>query len=199
MDSVTGAPLVARFQFTKTDSRAFGAIAQGRTDTSERANRKSTILMSGVMLVGASLPFLLNPKRGELLSGITEIFQSSNVASILGLVLPLIVFGAFWTFLIVNQKRAQKAMPAWNEPSTITLDETSVTQQAGAFSNRIEWRGFQKVVATGDHLCLFTTDNDGFVVPRRAFDCDDAWQRYVNFARQHWQKTQPAIPPIANA
>ena len=181
------------------DARAFEAIAQGRTDTGPRANRKAKALTFVACLFGALIPFLLNPNRGQFISDITGLFTRFDWMAFLGLALPLGVFGAFWIFIIISQRKARLTNPAFNEPSTIALDRQAMSQSAGTLSTRVEWRGMEKVTATNDHLCFFVSDNNGFVVPRRAFDNDDDWHSYVDFARQQWQNAQPVKPPIANA
>lgn len=126
---------------------------------------------------------------------------STNGLLLLGPVLilvGLIFMGFYWWALTVN-KRANARRPSFIHTSTMRLDETGMMNHCDAFIFNVEWRGFTLVAASDGHLGLFTSATEGYMVPRRAFDSDDDWQRFVNFAREHWQQTQPAIPPIANA
>lgn len=114
------------------------------------------------------------------------------------LLLPFVIFTVFYLVILNSNKKAQRARPAFQNPSTIALDARAMTQNYGAFTNIVEWRGFTQVIASEEHLGLFTSATDGYVVPRRAFESDEQWQRFVTFARQQWEKTRPVVPPIAN-
>ncbi len=199
MDITTGEkPLEARFQLTTADSRAFAAIAQGRTDTSKSGNLKRNLIMllTVAVISGLMFKFLPNTAAPRPVNAANAPMTWQSVASLLA---PMLLFLGFWGFLFYAQKKARAAAPAWNEPSVVSLDKNGVTQRAGAVTNNIEWRGIHRVLASSDHVGLFTSKDDGLVVPRRAFDADEDWHNYVNFAREHWQKAQPIVPPIANA
>lgn len=124
---------------------------------------------------------------------------TSSWPGVLNIAIPLLVFAFGLFYIALIMMRARKDQQNFSKDICIALTETDVTSQTETSIQTVKWRGLLLVVATKDHLCLFTARNEGFVVPRRAFDSEGDWQRFADFALEHWQRTQPAVPPIANA
>ena len=122
-----------------------------------------------------------------------------NLDNVFALLIPIGVFMVFWGLLMLNNRNARGKNPMFAEPTFLTLDENAMTRKCGAYFNRIEWHGIARVIHSDAHLILMTSPIEGFIVPRRAFNSDADWQRFVDFARGQWQRAQPIIPPIANA
>lgn len=192
--SPTAGPLEARFQLTPADAEAFDAAAKGRSSANAVQRLIRALLALFALLIVATFVFSNMVAR--------NLPHAASEPSFLSMIWPLaaiMLFLVFYFVVLQQRKNARAKLPAFTEQTTIAFDEIGVSQNVGAFSNRIEWRGFHKVIATANLLCLLTSANDGTIVPRRAFTSDDDWQRFVNFARESWQKTQPVVPPIANA
>ena len=195
MDS-TSAPLEAHFQLDRDDAKAFELLAKGETGASGGGAQRliRSLLVLVVMLVVAS--FVFRSRVAPAPARIAPAPPGMTLASALSLLVPLVIFGAFWFFIIQSNKNQVANRSAFAEPSLVRLDDTGLTNVCGAFSNIIEWRGFTSVVASGEHLALYTGPNQGYIVPRRAFDSDAAWQGFVDFARRSWEGTNPFSRPV---
>lgn len=192
------APLEARFQLNPNDAKAFEALAKSGAGANASQRLFRSMLALFVLMAVASVVFKAslgpaNPPR------VVQANSGSVWLSLVSLLAPVALFAVFFFFILKANKKEQAARPAFQEPSTVSLNATGMAHHCGAFTNGIEWRGFTRVAVSNDHLALFTSATEGYVVPRRAFDAPDDWQRFVGFARQNWEQTRPPVPPIANA
>ncbi len=191
--------LTAHFQLEGSDVQAFQRYASG--DKGKQLSPMQTLLalFAGVVIMGFFF-YLSLPKSPATRPIRATPSASSPLFSVLSLFLPMLFFVGFWLFLISAGKKSNKKSPILQHPSTFTLsnEELRVEFDSTTVTNR--WAGVSRVENTAIHLFLFTQPADGFIVPRRAFNSDDEFVRFCEFAHQKSEAAKPLAPetpPIA--
>ena len=193
MDNLpANAPLEARFQLNDQDLREKMKLAAMHTETRHNNAVNPLALLTLIFAPAYALwaPLLIPSLRAP---------SAAPLTVILNVLVPQFIFAMVLFYLALVVFKARQKQRAFSEPNRVTLDTNGATQYITHRATSVQWRGIRRVVATNDTLGLLFGAGEGFIVPRRAFDSDDDWQRYVGFAQQHWQKTQSVLPPIANA
>lgn len=196
--SPADAPLEARFQLNKDDVKASQALAKQGTNALTLQRLVRALLALFALVFVASVVFHRMLASRAATPGESEII-GAGLDKIFALLIPIGLFMVIWGLLMLKSKNALSKNPMLREPTLITLEENALTRHCGAFFNRIEWHGIARVIASDAHLILMISPTEGFIVPRRAFDSGADWQRFIDFARQQWQRAQPIVPPIAIA
>lgn len=106
---------------------------------------------------------------------------------------PLLLFCGFWLFLMWHHK----PLRGFNTrtPISITLSNEGITHQSSS-EIQTTWAAV-RIEATKNHLFLWVPSNKILIVPRRAFDSDEEFARFCDFARQRCEEQKPLVPPIA--
>ena len=188
----TAAPLEARFQLNYQDLRAKIKLATLHRDTRPTNAINPLVFMVFIFLPGYILwaPLLVPSLRA---SGV------AHWPGVLHLIVPQLVFAATLLYMALFMFKLRHVQRKFSEPNRVTLDEYSATRHTTNSANVVQWPGIRRVVTTDDYLGFFTGAGECFIVPRRAFESNEDWQRFVTFAREQWQRAQPTIAPIANA
>ena len=195
--SPAAAPLEALFQLGEADYKAFRVLAStGKGTNSTRRIVLSLLALFALILV-ASFVFH-RALASRAIAPRADTSGTPNLTTVMLLLASVIFYLVVWGVLVINNKKSRAANPNFAEPTLLALDESALTRRCGAFFIRVEWNGIARVIASETHLILMTSPIEGFIAPRRAFDREADWQRFVDFARQQWQRAQPAVPPIAN-
>ncbi len=196
--STSGAPLEARFQLDAADYKAFQALAKAGKPFIGKRQLASALAALFVLIFVASLLFhRMLASQPAASPGNTTIGPTLDTIFLLFIPLGAFLMFSGWLLRLYSNKVSLRNI-MFTEPTLVTLDESALTRQCGAFFSRAQWRGITRVIASDAHLILMISPNEGFIVPRRAFDDDASWQRFADFAQQQWQRAQPAAPPIAN-
>ena len=182
----------ARFQLNALDLSALRKIAALHRDT--RLNNAINPLVLLALLVSTAYALF-----APIFDPTLRAPATTQWPGVLYFVAPFVVFDAALIYILVVISRARKEQRKFSEPNHVTLDRNGVTRHTENSAHTVQWRGIKRVAATDNHLCLLSGASAGFVVPRRAFESDDEWQRFINFARDHWEQTRPVPAPIAAA
>ena len=199
MQSLDATPLEARFQLTADDSKAFQTLGKAAGGNAAQRLLRSMLALFVLLLV-ASLVFSseLNRRPTRAASAPT----GSSWMSVLGLLIPVVIFAVFWFFITQASKKEAAKSVGFVEPTTMRLDAGGTTHVCGAYTNITQWRGIERIASNETHIAFFHDANQGYLVPRRAFESDQSWQRFVDFARERWEASRPIAspaPPIAAA
>lgn len=111
--------------------------------------------------------------------------------------IPMIAFGIICVFALQNNKKAHLASPMFQHPSTVTLSPNGVRSDDGPETATVRWEGISRVANTSQHLFIFAQPKRALIVPRRAFDSDEEFARFADFARAQCEAAKPQTPPIA--
>ena len=114
------------------------------------------------------------------------------------ILLPELIFAGLLFYVAFQVFKARRKQLAFSEQNRVVLDANGATLHTDGRALAVQWRALRRVVATTDYICLFLGAGEGFIVPRRAFNSDADWQRFVDFASQQWQRDRPTTPPIAS-
>ena len=201
MPPLDAAALEARYQLTDEDNKAFQTLAKG---VNSGVAPKLQLLMFGALILFAlgtsfygTVVAKVKPRPAPNLAGSS--WMGSPWASVLGMLIPIVVVGVFWLVIVRVGKAEQSKSTAFVEESIMRLDRVSATNICGPYTNITQWHGLVCVASSETHIAFLTNVNSGYIVPRRAFNDDQSWQRFVDFAREQWQQSQPTVPPIAAA
>ena len=77
-------------------------------------------------------------------------------------------------------------------PVRLEISPNEIRSQSNFGTSEISWTAVDALAATPEYLFLFVGENEAFIVPRRAFQSDSAFQRFEQRVRQYLQ-TAPAI------
>jgi hypothetical protein len=83
--------------------------------------------------------------------------------------------------LLQAGRNAEKAL-GWRR---IVIDAQGVYNASKLFSTTYQWRGIDEVATTGAHVFLYFTTMAAFIVPRRAFPNERAFEDFVDAARRY--------------
>ena len=194
--SPAAAPLEARFQLNTEDDRAFNTLTRNSGVSNTRKLFRLMVVLFPALII-AFFVFRANLDNGTAASD--PLISRATLMSVLSLVLPVGLFGGFWILLAVVHKKEQAENIGLVESTLFRLDPNGATNVCGPYTNITQWRGFILVIATETHIAFQFNNSGGHIVPRRAFESDESWQRFVKFASDQWHKTQPETPPIAAA
>jgi hypothetical protein len=64
--------------------------------------------------------------------------------------------------------------------NTITLSENVIITESAYARSEIQWTAAQKLVRTRSHIFIYITQHSAFIIPKRAFDSDDACDQFWN-------------------
>jgi YcxB-like protein len=78
-------------------------------------------------------------------------------------------------------RNAEKAL-GWRR---VVIDAKGIYNSAKLFSTTYQWRGIDEVATTDAHVFLYFTTMTAFIVPRRAFPSDRAFDDFVDAARRY--------------
>ena len=99
------------------------------------------------------------------------------------LVVVLVYFFVFRQFRRRHDRHFDSE-PAFHEPRTFELDQTGVTMRDLHSRTTIEWPGFVRFLETPNLFILFSTENTGHLIPKRAFaspeDANHARDLFLN-------------------
>jgi len=196
---VTSSPLTAHFQLEQADVDAFGNFLTLGGKVS--GSKTQLIIRTLLILFGALLAFgiffrsQLPPPRPSYYSRPAS--RGSNWLLLAPTVGPLLMVPIFYIIIVASNKKARQKLPILTNPSTVTLSEEGFRVEFGPTNNFTRWDGVPRIESTLKHLFLFTLPRDGYIVPHRAFDSDEAFARFSDFARAQCQAAKPQTPPIA--
>ena len=78
-------------------------------------------------------------------------------------------------------RNAEKAL-GWRR---MVLDAHGVCNSSKLFSSTYQWRGIDEVATTDAHIFLYFTTMNAFIVPRRGFPSNRAFDDFVDAARRY--------------
>ena len=196
-NSPAAAPLEARFQLNTDDFKAFRDLIQKASGA--LAVRRIVQVLLAVFAIVLVISIVFHWRLASSASAPIARIGADGLDKVFAVFIPIGLFMVVWALVMIRNYNVQLKNPMFKESTLITLEAGIITQKCGTSVNRIEWHDIRRVIASDTHLILTTLPNAGFIVPRRAFTSEADWQIFVSFAREQWQKTQPATPPIANA
>jgi len=189
---VNSPPLSVEFQMTRDDLRA--PMNKGTVKPATPIGRIIPILFGVIMLLAFALqPILLlrHPRHRYAAS------QQAPWESVAGLVIPLLFFACFWFFIMRFSQNKSAALPRLNQPTEVSLGEDSLVNLCGDYLYSVKWPSVERIEVGKTHLLVWTEALEAVVVPRRAFDSDEAFTRFADFARAQCEAAKPLTPPIA--
>ncbi len=189
--------LTAQFQLENADLNAFKRFLDGNKSGASILQKVKVPLILLLVILGATVFFKtqLPPVPSVPVRPVPQ------TSLWLSTILPVGLVIVFWGFIFTNN-RARRNAPILVNPSTVTLSDEDFRVEFGVTAISTQWKGVPRVEQTQTHVFLFTEARDGFIVPHRAFDSDEEFQQFCDFARHHQQAAQPnppEPPPIARA
>jgi hypothetical protein len=70
-------------------------------------------------------------------------------------------------------------------PKTISVSEAGVAEETDDSRSEYKWSAIQRVVRTERLVALYISPFLAHLVPRRAFDSNEAWQHFTRFVQEH--------------
>jgi len=121
--------------------------------------------------------------------GLALLFISSCVAAV------LIAYALWWdwTWKPRVTRRVQQAVA--DSPTFATSTACRVTPEGIEAHDElidavIRWPAILKIGETSDHCFLFLNSENAYIIPRRAFDSDDAFEHFISACRR-WRSQHP--------
>lgn len=156
-------PIKVEYDLTKEDYIAFN---MHHIDHSPTIKRSLFIQRYIVALVFLAFPFIF-----------------SNMIGV-PLLLPLIVYGVIFIvwilyypkyFTATTKKRILKMIDEGSNdnlfgPRTMTLSESGVEEVSDHGESRSSWRSIEKIDETADHIYIYISSINAYLVPIRAFE-----------------------------
>lgn len=71
-------------------------------------------------------------------------------------------------------------------PNRFSFNDGGVRVESPKADSLVFWPTFKRVVFTKQRLFLFVTPASAFILPRRAFDNQAEFERWVEILRDHW-------------
>jgi hypothetical protein len=147
--------MIVNFQFTLDDyHNAFGAHYRKGASAFMRWMLK-LVLVIGVLLLLVSALFVITGQRA------------------LGVVLPPLLLGAFWTWIGMGKTYQLSARnqfaknPALRGPRRVEFNDDGVTTDAGIASSQARWKAYLRYVESKDTFLLYTSPACFVIVPKR--------------------------------
>ena len=79
------------------------------------------------------------------------------------------------TLILSNISKMNKTVLA---DTDITLGPDYITSESKYSRSELRWDAVQKLVRTRSHLFIYVMQHGAIVIPRRAFNTDDAWEQF---------------------
>ena len=136
-------------------------IAMPSVHITGRAHRHFTrwmlrvVLVVGVLFLLLSVLFVITGQRA------------------LNVVLPPLLFGAFWTWVgmgktyLLSAKSQFAKNPVLREPRRVEFSNDGVKTDAGIASSQVSWKAFLRYVESTDTFLLYTSPACFAIVPKR--------------------------------
>ncbi len=67
----------------------------------------------------------------------------------------------------------------FNGDCSMSLDDTGIRESKASGDTFRNWSAVQRIVTSTNHLFIYTSGIEAFVVPKRAFDTDDGFNTFV--------------------
>jgi hypothetical protein len=161
-------PLMVEYEFTRRDYLHFNMLHQLRSPM--------------IWLAAAPLPILVGvtaydavPTGGEPLFRIGLVFRVVAIAAAFA-VCGVIALVAITVLL-------QPGLRTLLGHKRVSLTALGVFSEAEFIKAENEWRGIRKLMRGKHYLVMYNTALTAYVIPRRAFSSDAAWDAFYEFAR----------------
>jgi len=126
---------------------------------------------------------------GSLLLWNMSLNPEKTGAAVIGfLIMAVLVFGgsAFGgRRQQAELKRSVRRDRTFSMTRRVILTSDAVESSAGPSASRTLWEGVVKVAATETHLFIYLTKDQAIVIPSRAFESEDDFEDFIEFARQY--------------
>lgn len=116
-----------------------------------------------------------------------ELFKKSGFQSDLLRVYPAIILLAVVINLVgrkLNWRWTFKRRSIANKEITLAFSEEGLQSSVADLEGKASWAAIKRVYSSKAHLILFISKLEGFVIPRRAFQSGEAFDRFVSYARE---------------
>jgi hypothetical protein len=71
---------------------------------------------------------------------------------------------------------------AWSKVAhTVTLTDTDIIEETPYKRTDYRWHGIVRLARTKKHLSIWSSQSEGTVIPRRAFENEDTWNAFHEF------------------
>lgn len=70
-------------------------------------------------------------------------------------------------------------------PRTVSVSKAGVVEETDDSRSEYKWSAIQRVVRTERLVALYISPFLAHLVPRRAFDSNEAWQHFTRFVEEH--------------
>ncbi|MGE0392948.1 MAG: YcxB family protein [Vicinamibacterales bacterium] len=179
----TGADeLQATFTATRADMRVFQRHVTGRIRASVRTPLYWLVLILSAVLAGG------------VLSGGLGVRVDPASALVVAVLVPVIWWPLSRLYRLAASPGERGSLVG---PRTVSLSAAGVRQVAPLHEGFTSWAGVLEVAQTRTHLFLMTDTLAGYVVPRRAFTDDAAWQAFADCARRRVEAaSRPGEAPV---
>ena len=160
------------------------------------------LILVTVAPAAAYLQWRMDAQRPRLSSGA----PGNTTAAILATVIPIVIFGLFWCFILWQQRRQKEKMwqtPFFANPHTVALSPQSLFHRNhGASEAHTNWAAVHRVGEDSHGIYFLLSENIGLVVPAHAFAGADQMRQFFQAALGHWKRARgeepgPPIPPPA--
>ncbi|QDU10180.1 YcxB family protein [Gimesia aquarii] len=165
----------ASYELTVDDLVAFNQFHNERSPTIRRQRTKSLVITFVVLLCLPGLILLTTDKP------------------ILGMALDIwpLILGPILFVILVSQsfkwgtRKLIKDMVIEGQNSqfysncSISFDDTGISESSSSGNTIRNWSAVQRIVVSNDHIFVYTSSLEAFIVPKRAFDTDDRFNAFL--------------------
>ncbi|WP_243369131.1 YcxB family protein [Microvirga solisilvae] len=116
-----------------------------------------------------------------------ELFKRSSFQSNLLRIYPAVILLAVVINLVgrqLNWRWTFKRRSISNKEITLSFSEEGLQSSVSDFEGKASWAAIKRVYPSKAHLILFISKLEGFVIPRRAFQSDEAFDTFVIYAKE---------------
>lgn len=168
-------PLSVEYQFTRRDYLHFCVLTQMRSPF-----LWATALVVPLIICIAAIVSL--PAD----AGMFERFVVTVVAISIGILLG----GFIVVISIVGAVLFQPGLRTLLGRKRVTLAAHAVLSEADFIKTENLWPGILRLVRGKHYLMMYNTALSAYVIPRRAFACDEDWDRFFDFARHKFETSR---------
>jgi len=120
--------------------------------------------------------------------GVAEAFTKANFYVAIPMMLIVLAIAGIAPII---QLRARKKQ-GWDIPMLVRLSDDGISVDHPKGGQRMIWNALRKVRATRDRLFLFTTPACAFIIPKRCFESEAEFQRWIAYSEQRWTEAKSA-------
>jgi hypothetical protein len=175
----------ASYELTADDLAAFAQMHQARSPTARR--QRMGCLALGFLALAALPLLILLTTEDPLLETARDIWPL-----LLGPILFILTVPPYikWRMRHLSKRLLSEGRSTgFYGNCTMSINEDGIRESKESGESTRRWSAVESLIITADHLFVYTSGVEAFVVPRRAFGSETAFDQFVQYIAEHSEAT----------